>query len=132
MALVQECDCPRDPGEWLDEPLNDFIGGSEHGRALFSAMPLGAGTGWLPNQRFHPVRKPAHLSGCHAMVGSGCVLFSVKRSAEEQLSSPDGEPLEQDRGTAAICRPHVDLMYISRIPHVDLMYTSCRPRVDLL
>ena len=52
MALVQECDCPRDPGEWLDEPLNDFIGGSEHGRALFSAMPRGAGTGSLPHQRF--------------------------------------------------------------------------------
>ena len=109
MALVQECDCPRDPGEWLDEPLNDFIGGSEHGRALFSAMPLGAGTGWLPNPRFKQVKTAAHLSGCHQQTSS-CVFFSVKLSAEEQVSSPDGEPLEQDRGTAAICRPHVDLM----------------------
>ena len=111
MALVQECDNPRDPGEWLDKPLNDFIGGSEHGRALFSATPLdsGSGTDWHPNARFMPKKTPAHLSGCRNRTCQ-CVFFSVKRSAEEQVSSPEGEPLEQDRGTAAICRPHVDLM----------------------
>ena len=109
MALVQELDNPLDPGEWLDKPLNDFIGGSEHGRALFSATPLDSGTDWHPNARFMPKKTPAHLSGCRNRTCQ-CVFFSVKRPAEEQVSSPEGEPLEQDRGTAAICRPHVDLM----------------------
>ena len=107
MALVQELD----PGEWLDKPLNDFIGGSEHGRALFSgsATPLNSGTDWHPNARFVQKKRPAHLSGCSNRTCQ-CVFFSVKRPAEEQVSSPEGEPLEQDRGTAAICRPHADLM----------------------
>ncbi len=74
MALVQELDNPRDPGEWLDKPLNDFIGGSEHGRALFSATPLDSGTDWHPNARFVPNKRPAHLSGCSNRTCQ-CVFF---------------------------------------------------------
>ena len=109
MALVQECDFPEKHTAWLDLHLPEFMRDSVHGRALFSATPLDTGTDWLPNARFVPMKTAAHLSGCGNRTNQ-CVFFSVKRTAEEQVSSPEGEPLEQDRGTAAICRPHVDLM----------------------
>ena len=109
MALVQECDFPEKHTEWQDLHLDEFMRDSAHGRALFSATPMDTGTDWLPNARFVPMETAAHLSGCRQHE-SNCVFFSVKRPAEEQVSSPEGEPLEQDRGTAAICRPHVYLL----------------------
>ena len=109
MALVQECDFPQTQTEWLDAPLEEFMRDSVHGRALFSATPMDTGTDWLPNARFAPINTAVHLSHCRQHE-SNCVFFSVKRPAEELDSSQEAEPLEQDRGTAAICRPHVDLM----------------------
>ena len=109
MALVQQCDFPEKRTEWQDLHLDEFLRDSVHGRALFSATPMDTGTDWLPNARFGPLNTAVHLSGCRQHE-SCCVFFSVKRPAEEQVSSPEGEPLEQDRGTAPICRPHVDLL----------------------
>jgi hypothetical protein len=109
MALVQECDFPEKHTEWQDLHLDEFMRDSVHGRALFSATPMDTGTDWLPNARFVRVKNAAHLKvqlsqTCH------CMFFAVKRPPEEQVSSPEGELLEQDRGTAPIFRPHVDLL----------------------
>ncbi len=110
MALVQECDFPQMHTPWLDCHLPEFMRDSVHGRALFSATPLDTGTDWLPNARFVPMKTAAHLSGCHNRT-SQSVFLPVKRPAEAQVSSPAGEPLEQDRGTAPICLRTVDLLY---------------------
>ena len=109
MALVQQCDFPEKRTEWQDLHLDEFMRDSVHGRALFSATPMDTGTDWLPNARFVPMKTAAHLSRCGNRTCQ-CVFFSAKRPAEELDSSQEAEPLEQDRGTAAICRPHVYLL----------------------